>query len=82
MSLQEKLAAHKAAFIAKVPPESLALMRRATEELRNSGILDNVLKVGDRAPSFTLPNTAGERVSSDELLRHGPLIITFYRGVW
>ena len=40
------------------------------------------LRVGDRIPVFSLPNTSGVSVSSTVLLELGPLIITFYRGIW
>jgi hypothetical protein len=82
MKLQEKLDAYKAEFESKTPPDKLAIMHRATEDLRKSGILDGVIKVGDRMPEFVLPNVRGEKVSSAELLRRGPLVVTFYRGVW
>jgi hypothetical protein len=82
MTLQDKLDAYKAGFVKKVPPETLAIMHRATEELQNSGIVDRVIKVGDPVPDFALPNMHGTMVASAELLRQGPLVITFYRGVW
>jgi AhpC/TSA family len=82
MSLQERLDAYKADFEKKLPPEKLAIMHRATEDLRRSGILEHVRKVGDIIPEFTLPNLRGEQVSSAELHRQGPLVVTFYRGVW
>jgi peroxiredoxin len=31
---------------------------------------------------FVLPNSEGHLVSSDELLKHGPLIVSFFRGSW
>ena len=42
------------------------------------------LRVGDRAPGFTLPTYGGARarVSSVDYLRSGPLVVTFYRGLW
>jgi len=40
------------------------------------------LRVGDKIPVFSLPNTSGVSVSSTVLLEAGPLIITFYRGIW
>jgi len=82
MKLQEKLDAFKTDFETKVPPEKLGIMHRATEDLRRSGILERAIKVGDRLPEFALPNLRGEQISSSELLRRGPLVITFYRGVW
>jgi peroxiredoxin len=37
---------------------------------------------GDKAPRFTLNDPAGQAVSSAALLREGPLVVSFYRGVW
>ncbi len=42
----------------------------------------NAVKVGAKMPSFTLKDTDGKTVSSDELLNKGNLVITFYRGAW
>ena len=82
MSLADQLAATRRAFEKKTPPEVTEQMHRATEELRNSGILDRVLKKGQRAPDFSLPDTNGVVVSSAELLRKGPLVVSFFRGKW
>jgi len=57
-------------------------MHRATEDPRCSGILEHVLKVGDKAPDFALPDGNGTIVSFKNLLARGPLIVSFYRGVW
>lgn len=40
------------------------------------------VKVGDQFPKFRLGDATGNEVSSTELLRSGPLLITFYRGEW
>ena len=34
--------------------------------------------VGDRAPSFTLRKTFEEKVSLEDLLAQGPLLLAFY----
>lgn len=87
MSLQDRLDAFKADFksgrlgIAR-SAEQLAIMDRATAELIASGQAERALKAGDRAPDFTLKDADGQPVSSRDLLRHGPLIVSFYRGVW
>ena len=47
-----------------------------------SGIADKALKVGDKAPDFTLPNARGESVSLSDILAKGPAVVTFYRGAW
>lgn len=43
----------------------------------------STLRVGDRAPDFTLPaaNRPGT-VSLGDLLRAGPVIVEFLRGTW
>jgi hypothetical protein len=82
MSLEEKLAATRAASAARIPPDRQAIMHRATEDLRNSGILDRIVKVGAPMPAFDLANHDGRRVSSDDLLAGGPLVLSFFRGSW
>jgi peroxiredoxin len=57
-------------------------MHRATAELIASGAADRAKQVGDKAPSFSLKDPEGNIVSSAELLPKGPLIVSFYRGVW
>lgn len=36
------------------------------------------LKVGDKAPDFTLPDTEGRQVTLSKLLQEGPVILAFY----
>jgi hypothetical protein len=82
MSLEDKLAALRAAAASRIPPDRHAIMHRATADLRNSGILGRITPVGSPAPSFELANHDGRRVSSDELLAGGPLVLSFFRGSW
>jgi peroxiredoxin len=83
MSLQDRLDAFKADFEGKkAPPEAVAMFHKATAELIASGQAERALKAGDRAPAFTLPDAEGIAVSSTDLLAGGPLVMTFYRGVW
>ena len=82
MSLQDTLDAMRASFESKLAPEIVNTMHHATEELLQSGIMDRVSKVGDRAPQFSLPDQNGDMVGSSDLLSNGPLVVNFYRGVW
>lgn len=82
MSLADKLEKIREGAKERIPEESRAVIQKATAELRDSGIMDTVLKVGESLPAFELPNMKGEMVSSGELLAKGNLILTFYRGVW
>jgi peroxiredoxin len=87
MSLQDKLDAFRADFKAgkppfNAPPEIHPVMERATAELIASGQAGRAIKAGDRAPHFNLKDQDGNDVSSAALLAKGPLVVTFYRGVW
>jgi len=82
MSLEDKLSATRALFEKRVPADRKAIMHRATEDLRRSGILDRIVKVGAKMPAFKLANHDGGQVASDELLRSGPLVLSFFRGSW
>ena len=82
MSLKDKLDERKENFKTKAPQDAQEIMHRATEDLKNSGIMDHVVKVGDEAPDFTLKNTESQDVSLSTLLGDGPVVLTFYRGKW
>ena len=85
--LQSHLDEFKKAFESGAPPynaphEAIETMHRATAELRASGMEDRALKVGDRAPRFTLFDQDQVQVASTDLLREGPLVVSFFRGHW
>jgi hypothetical protein len=82
MSLADKLAATRAASAGRIPADKAAIMHRATEDLRRSGIMERIVKVGGTAPAFALANHDGSRVTSAELLARGPLVLSFFRGSW
>ncbi|MGY3590613.1 peroxiredoxin [Bradyrhizobium sp. USDA 4341] len=87
MSLQAKLDAFKADFEAGKPPYSvprafIETMHRATAELVASGAAQRAKKAGDVAPAFSLRDPDGNIVNSADLLKRGPLVLSFYRGVW
>ena len=87
MTLQARLDAFRADFEAGRPPYNvprsvIETMHRATAELRASGLADRALAAGQCAPAFTLNDPGGALVSSADLLARGPLVLSFYRGVW
>ena len=82
MSLTESLDSLRAGAAQRIPADALKVMHQATADLRSSGIVNQVLKVGDSAPPFALPDPDGTVVRSSELLEKGPLVVTFYRGFW
>ncbi len=82
MSLEEQLAAMRAQLKGVIPEDVWAGMERQIEDLRRSGMTERMPKVGDRAPTFALPSSAGELVALEDLLAKGPVVLTFFRGRW
>ncbi len=82
MTLEERLSQIRAAAKARISPEAYAVMRRAIEEVRASGILAGVPGVGDRAPDFALANQAHQIVALQDRLARGPVVLSFFRGRW
>lgn len=82
MSLQEKLNQIKKGFESQAPEQAKAIIHRATEDLRASGILNRIPKVGDAFSHFVRPDHNGNELSTEEELNHGPLLLSFYRGKW
>ncbi len=81
-TLQAQLDELKKQWEARVSPEARAIAERAIDDLRASGILQRVLKVGDRAPDFELPDAAGRPVRLADLRARGPVVLSFFRGRW
>jgi peroxiredoxin len=87
MSLQDRLDTFKADFeggklACKPGTEAVDIMYRATAELVASGQAFNAKKAGNKAPKFALNDPDNRVVSSADLLAKGPLVVSFYRGIW
>jgi peroxiredoxin len=82
MNLQQKLDTQKKKTETSAPKEALEVMHRATEDLAKSGIMDRIVKKGDRAPDFTLNDINGNTVNLKERLLKCPVVLGFYRGRW
>ena len=81
-TLEEKLAAIREGAKKRVPEDRRAVMARATEDLRGSGILDTAIKAGASLPPFALRNSRGAMVQSADLLAKGAVVLTVFRGSW
>ena len=42
----------------------------------------DAIKLGQKVPTFELPNPEGSLIALDDLLNKGPVVLTFYRGAW
>jgi hypothetical protein len=66
----------------RIPPDALAIMHRVTADQQASDFRDRMPKIGQPAPAFTLANQDGAAIASADLLAHGPLVVSFFRGAW
>ncbi len=82
MSLEQQLAVIREGATKRIPADSLAIMHRATVRLQQSGLAERAIGVGDQMPDFSLRAETGNEVRSSDLLTRGPLVLTFFRGVW
>jgi hypothetical protein len=80
--MKEKMAAHIKEIESKLPEAVMAIEHRDVEDLKNSGIAEKAIHVGEKAPDFSLKNTEGEDVVLSKLLAKGPVVLSFYRGSW
>jgi hypothetical protein len=82
MSLEESLAKLREASAGRIPEEKRAIIGAANQGLRDSGILESAIKVGDTLPPFALKNAHGVEVTSADLLAKGAVVLTVFRGHW
>ncbi|MEQ8559943.1 MAG: peroxiredoxin-like family protein [Cytophagales bacterium] len=65
-----------------LPEEALAVFDTDANALREKHQSILKLKVGDKAPNFSLSNAIGETITLNALLEKGKVVLTFYRGSW
>jgi peroxiredoxin len=82
MTLLRKLDKQRAEFESQLSYETLATVHSAIGDLIASNQALHAVQAGDVAPTFVLPDSEGNVVSSLDLLKAGPLLVTFFRGVW
>lgn len=81
-TLKEKLEEHKKVFLTKVDDEILSIVGAAGAALADTVSSRKTPSVGDKLPAFSLVGADGSIVKSEQLLASGPLVITFFRGMW
>ena len=82
MSLKQKLDTMKRQAAENIPSKTLSEMLTATNQLRESGILNGIIKPNSLLPAFKLRNQDGIEIASNELLAEKNLVITIFRGHW
>ncbi|NJO19773.1 MAG: redoxin domain-containing protein, partial [Spirulinaceae cyanobacterium RM2_2_10] len=83
MNLSQQLAARQEQLVREVfSPAQAATLQADTAALKQTGIEQQSLQVGDAMPNFVLPTIAADPVELQQLLATGPVVISFYRGSW
>ena len=65
----------------KLSSDEKEVMQRAKAALAKT-LPDPGIKVGERAPNFTLSNAFGKQVTLYDELKKSPVVLVFYRGAW
>lgn len=68
--------------VGRMPAEILDDLTSPIQMLKDEKAAEKALKEGDMAPDFVLPDAHDRPVSLAELRQKGPVVITFYRGIW
>jgi len=82
MKLTSDIAAFEAEKQRTHDRDVLDMIDTTTADLIATGIAEQALSAGQRAPGFSLPDHQGNNVHAAELLSKGPMLINFYRGEW
>ena len=82
MTLLQDIENFQKEIIPKIPQDVLNTIMRTSAELAERNLEAGALKSGDTIPSFELTDALGEARSSDQFLKNGSLVISFYRGGW
>ncbi len=82
MSLREEIQQQREQTLAKAPQDVIDVLMGITQDLKQTGIENKALGVGDKAIDFSLPNIQGEQVNLQQILNKGPVVLNIYRGGW
>lgn len=81
-TLQQQIDEFHNEWLRTAPSNIVASFEAGLQKMREAGITNNSVNVGDTAPDFSLPDTDGNTVRLSELLKKGPVILTWHRGGW
>jgi peroxiredoxin len=80
--LNQKIRETVSHFRTSLPQELSALIEQGAGEISVLDIVERARNVGDKAVDFSLVNQHGVLRRLGDYLARGPVVLTFYRGVW
>jgi peroxiredoxin len=79
-TLASALDEHARQMADAAPPEVLEIFAGTVKTAQE--MTQRAITAGDRAPDFTLADATGNAVGLGDVLRSGPVVLSFYRGGW
>lgn len=81
-TLSQELEGHKQHFLKVADQRKIDVFEEGIEDVFKTGIENSALQKGADSLNFTLSNANGQPVELSELLKQGPVVLTWYRGGW
>lgn len=69
-------------LVTQLPAEVLEVFGKSIQDFKTENIEKNSIKIGEKFPDFSLPNTCDKIINLKELLKKGKVIAAFFRGSW
>lgn len=82
MTLTNQINEFREEFLPQLPQGVAGKLDEGVQKMLASHGGTNALKVGHKMHSFSLSSATGRVVYSENLLKEGPVVISFYRGGW
>lgn len=82
MPLNEELSTIYNQFLETAPKEVSSVITDATSNFKNTYDPARAIQPGSAFPNFQLSDATGNKVTLDDLLAKGPILVSFYRGEW
>lgn len=82
MTLTNQINEFSEEFLPQLPEGVAGKLDEGVQKMLASHGETNGLKVGQKMPSFSLSSATERVVYSENLLKEGPVVISFYRGGW
>lgn len=82
MKLSAELKAMGQTLAEQLPKDILNSLAEASQRFVEGCKDQQSVTVGMRAPLFTLPDSHGEPVALADVLKKGPVVLSFFRGMW
>lgn len=69
-------------FMSQLPEEQQVIVQHEMSKIMSAGFGKDAINIGDTVPDFSLIDVNGHDVSLYDVLKKGPVVISFYRGGW